>query len=132
MDALRASVQESHATEATCLDRALAALKPLVVRDEVGEEDWVHASRLLREAAIERRHSFPRVASVALLVADALMFTEVGTVAQADRVPLRFAVRLLSQRFISTEEERELLRGLLHHGWYVTPSFNAEVFSNLA
>jgi hypothetical protein len=112
----------------TALDRALAALKHIAVgtADEAG---WMQAARLLRQAALERKYGSPRVASAALVVSDALMFTEVGHAGDEGREPLRVALRTLTQPFVSEEDEAEMFRAFLNGGWYVTAAFDAERFS---
>lgn len=133
VEALDAAVQESTpASRSSALDEALAALKPLIVRTDATESEWLHAARLLRVAAIERRFSSPRVASTALLLSDALSFTEVETVGVVGRAPLKRGLTLLMQAFVSTDDERGLLRELLEHRWYVTPGFDAEAFAAVA
>ena len=131
---LRESLRTSTSgrTRASALDEALASLKPLLAAGDVEDAEWVRAARLLRSAAIERRLSSPRVASVALLLSDALFFTEVGTIALADRTPLKTGFRMLLQSFVSTEDERSIFRELLEHRWYVTPAFDPETFATAA
>jgi hypothetical protein len=101
----------------TALDQALAALKQVALgtADEAG---WMQAERLLRQAALERKYGSPRVASAALVVSDALMFTEIGHVRDRGLGPLRVALRTLTQPFVSEDDEAGMFRGFLNGGWY--------------
>jgi hypothetical protein len=112
----------------TALDDALVALRPLFQEDHAADGEWLLASRLLRRAAIERKHSSPRAASIALVMSDALGFTDMKTVPAERRGPLREGFIALGKPFISTDDERGVLQGLLEAGFYVTPGFT-EVFA---
>jgi hypothetical protein len=111
----------------TALDQALAALKDVAV-GSADEARWMRAARLLRQAAVERKYGSPRVASAALVVSDALTFTELQHVDEGRREPLRVALRVLTQPFVSTEDEAAMFQAFLAGGWYVTAAFDAERF----
>jgi hypothetical protein len=112
----------------TALDQALAALKEVAV-GSADEARWMRAARLLRQAALERKYGSPRVASAALVVSDALTFTEVQHVDEGGREPLRVALRVLTQPFVSTEDEAAMFQAFLTGGWYVTAAFDPERFA---
>jgi hypothetical protein len=124
-DALRQSVERARRGP-SALDEALASLRELAAGNG-GAPDALETARLLKRAALERKHSAPRTASVALVVADALTFTNVAVLAQAARQPLTLALQTLVKPFISTENEREVMRSFLANRWYVTPAFDAAV-----
>jgi hypothetical protein len=133
MDALRRSVEEARQRKrkASALDEALVALRRVIPEGPSDPADWMEAGRLLRHAAIERKFSAPRTASVALVLSDALSFTEPGSITHERREPLRQGFSLLMKPFISTDEERELFRGLLRGKWYVTPGFDPAGFAGI-
>jgi hypothetical protein len=112
----------------TALDQALAALKDVAV-GSADETRWMRAARLLRQAALERKYGSPRLASAALVVSDALTFTELQDVDEGRREPLRFALRVLTQPFISTDDEAAMFQAFLARGWYDTAAFDAERFA---
>jgi hypothetical protein len=122
MEALRQSVEQPR-KGASALDEALVSLRELAM-GHGGAPDALETARLLKRAALERKHSAPRTASVALLVSDALTFTNVANLAAVARQPLRTALETLVKPFISTEDERQVMQSLLANQWYVTPAFN--------
>lgn len=113
----------------TILDEALGALQGVALSDSVTAEDAVRASRLLRAVAVERRVSAPRLSGVAVLVSDALLFTQVEGFSRAQRAPLREALRLLASPFVPQADEGMLVDHLLDNGWDVTASLDPDVFS---
>jgi hypothetical protein len=120
-------------TSASMLDEAAAALQTVALKPNVAGSEWCHAARLLRSAALERRVVAPRIASVALLLADALTFTSPGDVSPNQRDgALKPGLRLLTQPFVSTAEEGGLVDALLDNGWDVMASFHAEAFGEFA
>jgi hypothetical protein len=102
------------------LDEATAALRRLAVEDSSNESDWAAAARLLRTAAQDRRLAAPRVASVALLASDAIMFTPRDLALEA-RAPLIETMRLLVEPFVSGDAEERVFDSFLDAGWEVTP-----------
>jgi hypothetical protein len=115
------------------LDEANAALQRVALHANVSASSWCHAARMLRSAALERRVVAPRVASVALLLADALTFTAPEDVSSTQRgVALKPGLKLLTQPFISTAEEGSLVDALLDNGWDVMASFDPAAFEELA
>jgi hypothetical protein len=116
----------------TALDEAIGALQDVALGDVVRGADAARAARLLRSAAVERRVSAPRVAGVALLVGDALLFTRVEGLSKPQRAPLRLALRLLNEPFVAQMQESQLVDSLLDHGWEVTASLEPEAFGELA
>lgn len=129
---LRESVTRSRRHRTSALDAAIAAAQALLRVEAIDDAEWVTAARALRSAAVERRRSSPRVASVALLLSDALGFTDPATLAIADRVPLRVGCEVLMQPFVSTDDERRVFAALLEHRWYVTGAFDADGFAAAA
>ena len=112
----------------TILDQAIGALREIVIADGVEPPVAAKAARLLRGAALERRVSAPRVAGIALLVSDALLFTDLDAMTSAQRAPLRHAMRVLSEPFVAQSDESRLVDGLLDNGWDVTASLDGEAF----
>jgi hypothetical protein len=78
-------------------NHAIAALRRLLASDEpFSGAESIRCARLLRAAAREERRCLPRTASVALLVSDALMFTESERLRDADRDVLWSAISLMT------------------------------------
>lgn len=102
------------------LDQATAALRRVAIEDSSDETDWAAAARLLRSAAQDRRLAAPRVASVALLASDAIMFTPRDLALEA-RAPLVQTMRLLVEPFVSGDAEERVFDVFLDAGWEVTP-----------
>jgi len=114
------------------LDEAAAALQTVALQPNVTGSEWLRAARLLRSAALERRVVAPRIASVAVLLSDALTFTQPTDVSPAQRGALRSGLKLLTQPFVSTVDEGSLVDALLDNGWDVMASFQAEALGDLA
>jgi hypothetical protein len=122
VEALRESVRRARTATTSALDESVAALRDIASGGT--EAEGIHVARLLRHAALERKHSAPRVASVALLLSDALTFTSVASLSEEDLQPLRTGLLCLMNAFVSTADERRVLRELIAHQWYVTPGFD--------
>jgi len=120
------------AVPTSMLDEAAAALQTVALQPNVTGSEWLRAARLLRSAALERRVVAPRIASVAVLLSDALTFTQPTDVSPAQRGALRSGLKLLTQPFVSTVDEGSLVDALLDNGWDVMASFQAEALGDLA
>jgi hypothetical protein len=116
----------------TAVGDAAAALKALLSAVSLPETQWVETARLLRLAARMQRRSFPRIASVALLVSDALLYTPASALSADAMRPLQSAVSLLTEPFVGNDAERELFEAFVQSGWRVTPAFDAERLSEVA
>jgi hypothetical protein len=122
VDALNGSASRSR-KGSSALDEALVALRDVAAGNGAAPHA-LETARLLKRAALERKHSAPRTASVALVVSDALTFTNLADLAEPARQPLHKAVETLVKPFISTDDECDLMKSLLANRWYVTPAFN--------
>jgi hypothetical protein len=117
----------------TSLDRAVQMLATLA-SDEAHlsqGELRMQTARHLRRAAVDQSHQSPRVASIALLLSDALLNSAVLDVTQDRQNALRLGLDLLMDSFVPQEREEELLRALIEAGWNITAPFQKNEFADL-
>jgi hypothetical protein len=108
------------------LDQAVATLRGVVSRAEVDEGEYVLAARLLRGVARERRRDFPRIASVALLLSDALVLSEPQKVSPEGWIAMKSGADLLLEPFVPEEREEKLFRALVDNNWTLTSMFDPQ------
>lgn len=117
----------------TSLDKAVQSLATLTTDDaqlSVGDLR-IHAARLLRRAAVDQSRMSPRIASIALLLSDALLNSPTIEASSSQREALRLGLNLLMDSFVPQEREKELLRALMDSGWEITAPFNHDEFADL-
>lgn len=114
--------------------RALAsgalALRGLMA-STLTDEHSIEAARTLKTVALRCKNRFPRHAALALVVSDALAFTEVAALTDRDvaRSALRPAFSALLGNFIAATTERQVLDALLEAGWKLTPAVGTDDLS---
>ncbi len=113
----------------TALDEAVAMLSQLAATDAPGDVQLAAVARALRFASAERRTSSPRVASVALVLSDALAFTPSSELTAAARASLKAGARALMEPFVSIDEEERVFSSLIEAGWEVTAFFNPQAYA---
>ncbi len=87
---------------------------------------WLEAAATLKRDAVRLRNSstYGRHAAVLLTLADALTFTRPSdpTLRPGASAVLQRGLAVLTDPFVSTEAERDLMRELLSRGWNVAPA----------
>jgi hypothetical protein len=126
-------VDTGTALTVTSLDKAVQMLATLTVDEgRLSEGDLrMRTARLLRRAAIDQNRASPRVASISLLLSDALLNTPVIEATQERQQALRLGLDMLMDSFVPQEREEELLRALMDSGWEVTAPFDHAEFADL-
>jgi hypothetical protein len=131
-DSSPASVEgNGRSLTASSRDKAASLLQRLLVSPDVTGDEWMQVSRALRETSVEHRRFAPRVASVALLLSDALAFTPPEQVEGERRRPLASGLQLLLEPFVPQDREEHLFRSLVTSGWRVTAYFDDADFTPL-
>ena len=87
---------------------------------------WLNAAATLKRDAVRLRNSsaYGRHAAVLLTLADALTFTRPSdpTLRPGASEALQRGLRVLTDPFVSTDAERDLMRDLLSRGWNIAPA----------
>jgi len=106
------------------LSVSLEALSRAASKSDAGA--WLDAAATLKRDAIRLRNSsaYGRHAAVLLTLADALTFTRPAdpTLRPGASSVLQRGLAVLTDPFVSTDAERELMRNLLSHGWNIAPA----------
>lgn len=115
------------------LDRAAGLLSKLVApsTDVDQAELRIRVARTLRRAAIDQSQASPRIASIALLLSDALVNSPGKDLTPERRQALSVGLDLLMDSFVPQEKEAGLFRALLDAGWEITGPFNRDEFADL-
>lgn len=114
------------------LSSSLAALKRVALDRVIDQAIWMDAAQRLRTAAVVGRSRAPRHAALALILGDALTFTDPEDLSEKSWGCLVQGLIALQEPFISSDRERTLIRALLNWGWSLTGPFDVETFSRLA
>jgi hypothetical protein len=84
------------------------------------------AASVLKRDAVRLRNSssYGRHAYVLLTLADALTYTDPSDPTLKPRASelLESGISILTEPFVSTETEKDLMKGLLSHGWNIAPA----------
>jgi len=117
----------------TSLDKAVQMLAALTTDEAQLSQGALRmqTARLLRRAAVDQDRQSPRVASVALLLSDALLNSALLEATAERRNALRLGLDLLMDSFVPQEREEQLVRALLDAGWEITAPFNQDEFADL-
>lgn len=103
---------------------SLSALSKAASSHDAG--DWLDAASALKRDAVRLRNSsgLGRHASVLLTLADALTFTLPSdpTLRPGASQILQRGLSVLTEPFISTDDEKGLMKELLSHGWNIAPA----------
>jgi hypothetical protein len=91
----------------------------------------IKAARSLRRAATDQSQVSPRIASVALLLSDALFNSPSIEITDERRDALRNGLDLLMDSFVPGDQEESFFRTLLSTGWQVTAPFDRDEFADL-
>jgi hypothetical protein len=106
------------------LSVSLEALSRAASRPDAGA--WLDAAATLKRDAVRLRNSsaYGRHAAVLLTLADALTFTRPAdpTLRPGASDVLQRGLAVLTDPFVSTDAERDLMRNLLSHGWNIAPA----------
>lgn len=115
------------------LDSALASLRDFLKSAVTENAEAIAVARQLRDAAVRIKNRNPRHAALALVLSDALAFTDMSALDQSDtsRAPLARGFQSLLNPFVSGETEQFVVEKLLEKGWSLTPPFDVEVFGSL-
>lgn len=114
------------------LAEALVALKHVALDRGNNEATWMDAAQRLRTAAVAGRSRAPRHAALALIFSDALTFTLPEDVGDQGWGGLVRGLVCLQEPFISSDDERVVIRSLLEGGWSITGPFDVDAFSQVA
>ncbi len=105
---------------------SLTALSNAASNGDAG--DWLDAASVLKRDAVRLRNSasLGRHASVLLMLADALTFTTPGdpTLEPGASQAIQRGLSVLTDPYVSTEDEKSLMTDLLSRGWKVAPPFD--------
>jgi len=106
------------------LSVSLEALSRAASRPDAGA--WLDAAATLKRDALRLRNSsaYGRHAAVLLTLADALTFTRPcdPTLRPGASDVLQRGLAVLTEPFVSTDAERDLMRDLLSRGWNIAPA----------
>jgi len=122
-----------HTEHISSLDRAVGILSTLVESEQLSRAAArAEAARALRRAGLDQSRINPRVASVAVLLSDALLNSPTLEPSAERRDALRFGRNLLVDPFVGNEQEEDLFLRLTRAGWEMTPPFDREAFAALS
>jgi hypothetical protein len=129
-DVQRATVHDWARPVDTVVSAALSALRRVLAKPPDSEQ-WQACARRLRAVTAAERDRSRRHAAMALLLADALSFTQPEDLRDEDRArgALESGWRALAQPFVSGDVERQVTQALAAAGWHLSLPYRGWVAS---